>query len=174
MYKLCHLVPTSLLNPHHFTQIPVVLLPPRLSKAAPFESFLLAHFPEAMLSPASSLPFSKICWTTSTSACVENTLSSSCFEGRRKRPCGPWFEERISNAVIDLRWGNIWSGSQRSRTINYVDQGDGSMEIILSVCTSVKRKRYERNPTCLKAPVLNELSGHWVREYLPPSFHFLY
>jgi hypothetical protein len=71
-------------------QIPVVLLPPRLSKKAlPLESFLLPHFSEERLSPASTLPFSKICWTTSTSTCVPNSLSSSCFEGRRRRPCGP-------------------------------------------------------------------------------------
>src|SRR6266404_2266798 len=118
----------SLLQPHASslsvlisTQIPVVLLPPLLSKKAlPFESFLLPHFPAVKLSleEASSLPFSKICSMTMSSTCVPKTLSNSCFEGRRRRPCGPWFDERISNAVVHLAWVMAAKGSKDQSTYN--------------------------------------------------------
>ena len=95
-------IPASCLSVFTSIQIPVVLLPPLLSKKAlPLESFLLPPFPEVRLSLASSLPFTKICSMTSTSTDVPNTLSISCFEGRSRRPCGPWFDEKMLNAMIN-------------------------------------------------------------------------
>ena len=95
-------IPASCFSVFTSIQIPVVLLAPLLSrKALPLESFLLPPFPDVRLSLASSLPFSKMCSMTSMSLLVPNTVSSSCFEGRSRRPCGPWFDEKMLNAVVN-------------------------------------------------------------------------
>lgn len=66
----------------------------------PFDWFVAAiPVPALKLLPVCSLPFSRMCWTTSVSTCVPKSFSSCCRDGVESLPWLPWFDQRTWKAI---------------------------------------------------------------------------
>jgi hypothetical protein len=66
-------------------------------------------------SDSCSVPFSRICLMTCSSACVPNSLSRVPFEAPSKVPCAPCLINRISTLVVQQDSPNV---SSRKDVIN--------------------------------------------------------